>query len=42
MEHLVPQKTDNVDFELKKDKKPICSKQYLIPKIHKEIIEKEV
>ena len=35
-------KTDSVEFELKKDAKPICSQPYPVPKVDEEIFKKEV
>ena len=35
-------KTYPVDFGLKKDVKPICSRTYPVPKVHVEILKKEV
>ena len=34
--------TDPVEFELKEDAKPICSRPYPVPKVHEEIFKKEV
>ena len=28
-------KTDPLEFEIKEDAKPICSRLYLVPKLHK-------
>ena len=39
---LGTQKTDPLDFELKEDAKPICSRPYTVPKLHKEMLKKEV
>ena len=33
---------DPVDFELKEDAKPICSRPYPVPKLHEEMFKKEV
>ena len=33
---------DLVDFELKEDVKPICSRPYSVPKLHEGIFKKEV
>ena len=35
-------KTYPVDFELKEDENPICSRLYPVPKLHEEIFKKEV
>ena len=35
-------KIDPLDFELKEDAKPICSRPYPIPKVHEEMFKKEV
>ena len=35
-------KTDPVDFELKEDSKPILPQPYPVPKLHKEMLKKEV
>ena len=39
---LGTRKIDPVDFELKEDAKPICSRLYPVPKINKEIFKNEV
>ena len=38
---MVPEKNP-VDFELKDNVKPICSRPYLVPKVHKEMFQNEV
>ena len=38
---LVTWKTDPVDFKLKEDTKPICSRTYPVPKAHKEMLNKK-
>ena len=35
-------KRDPVDFELKEDMKPVLSRLYPVPKVHKEMFKKEV
>ena len=35
-------KTDPVDFKLKEDVKPICSRPYPVPKVQKKIFKKDV
>ena len=35
-------KIDPVDFELKEDTKPICSRPYPVPKVHEEMFKMEV
>ena len=35
-------KTDPVDFELKEDVNPICSRPCTLPKVHEEMLKKEV
>ena len=35
-------KTDPVDFELKEDARPVCSRPYPVPKLHAEISKKDV
>ena len=41
MEHLTPEKYP-VDFDLKENLKPICSRPFPEPKLHKEMLKKEV
>ena len=35
-------KTDPLDFELKEDAEPICSRLYPVPKVHAEMYEQEI
>ena len=39
---LGTRKTDPVEFELKSNTKPICSRPYPVPKVYEEIFKKEV
>ena len=41
MEHLVPE-TRSSGHKIKDDANPICSRPYPVPKIHKEMLKKEV